>query len=345
MYRKCIDVVYARSEVPDVIVCLDGNFTQKRRRNGDRDYKDHPIHHPDTLFISEDSLHAMEAEVELKKNTSRRAQRTSQDPVEDEIEIGMQLPTSVLDSCGDSFIAADERREKASTRFFSDTGLMALLCRHDRPLFLANMTSAGEKQYYALALILELFKHLPPAVVIGLLYDIGCQLDRSCTKWDFLPEYRHRIVFALAVFHAYGHQWPCQLLYHPRKRVGFGLSDGEGCERFWSMLKKLIPGLRVSGVSPPSFISISRCVAKIHQYHQRLLVLDTQIEHNAVGAIKDLGNWIARRWTSCQQRHTEADLELQDCEVGEAVLRAEWQAQVAAQTRPLPSTSGTLFFP
>ena len=204
----------------------------------------------------------MEQEVEQKKtHTSHQRSRAPQNP-EDEIEAGMQLPTSVLDTCGESFIAADEKREKASTRFFSDTGLMALLCRHDRPLFLANMTSAGEKQYYALALLHELFQHLPPAVTVGLLYDIGCQLDRSCVKWDLLSAYRLRIMFALAVFHAYGHQWPCQLLYHPRKRVGFGLSDGEGCERFWSMLKKLIPGLRVSGVSPPSFISISRCVAK-----------------------------------------------------------------------------------
>jgi hypothetical protein len=30
--------------------------------------------------------------------------------------------------------------------------------------------------------------------------------------------------------------------------VGFGLSDGEGCERFWSAIKPLIPSLRVSGV-------------------------------------------------------------------------------------------------
>jgi hypothetical protein len=58
-----------------------------------------------------------------------------------------------------------------------------------------------------------------------------------------------RILFALAVFHAYGHQWPCQLVYHPRKCEGFGLSDGEGCELFWSAIKLLIPSMRVAGVS------------------------------------------------------------------------------------------------
>ncbi|EIW76988.1 hypothetical protein CONPUDRAFT_62378 [Coniophora puteana RWD-64-598 SS2] len=51
---------------------------------------------------------------------------------------------------------------------------MALLCRHDRVLWLVNMTSAGEKQHYAIALIIELFKNLPSDMVVGILYDIGC---------------------------------------------------------------------------------------------------------------------------------------------------------------------------
>jgi hypothetical protein len=85
-------------------------------------------------------------------------------------------------------------------------------------------------------------------MTVGLLYDIACQLHRSSLKWGFLDKELHRIIFAISVFHAFGHQWPCQIIYHPRKCVGFGLTDGEGCERFWSALKKLIPGLRVSGV-------------------------------------------------------------------------------------------------
>jgi len=64
----------------------------------------------------------------------------------------------------------------------------------------------------------------------------------------FLADYLHRIIFVISVFHAFGHQWPCQIFYHPRKCQGFGLTDGEGCERFWSAIRKLIPSLRVSGV-------------------------------------------------------------------------------------------------
>jgi len=45
-------------------------------------------------------------------------------------------------------------------------------------------------------------------------------------------------------------------VYHPRKRAGFGFTDGEGCERCWSALKKLVPILRVSGVRLGLSISV-----------------------------------------------------------------------------------------
>ncbi|KAF8833026.1 hypothetical protein BDN67DRAFT_992900 [Paxillus ammoniavirescens] len=146
----------------------------------------------------------------------------------------MRVPASVLDGCGESFVAADEKREKASTHFFADTGLMALLCQHDCVLWLVNMTSAGEKQHYALALIQQLTEHLPNDMRVGLLYDIGCPLEHSWRKFKFFENsILSRFHFAISVFHAYGHQWPCQVVYHPRKQQGFGLSDGEACERLW----------------------------------------------------------------------------------------------------------------
>lgn len=168
---------------------------------------------------------------------------------EDFVEPNMKIPSSALDACGESFIAADGDRVKASTRFFDDTGVMALLCRHDRVLFLANMSTAGEKQFYALALVDALLKNLPSTWKLGLLYDISCQLHRSLSKCDDKLQWLSRLEFAVSIFHAYGHQWSCQLWYHPRKSKVWGLSDGEGCERFWSELRKLIPGLRVTGVS------------------------------------------------------------------------------------------------
>ena len=202
----------------------------------------------------------------------------------------LRVPTSVLDECHESFAAADEKRQKASTQFFADTGLMALLCRHDRVLWLVNMTSAGEKQHYALALLCRLFENIPDTMKVGLLYDIACQLHRSCVKWDFLPQYRDRLIFAISIFHAYGHQWPCQIIYHPRKCVGFGLSDGEGCERFWSTIRKLIATLRVSGVRFYDVFQMVYCTHYVvHQFHQRLFVLDTQVKHLDNKSLESLG--------------------------------------------------------
>lgn len=188
-------------------------------------------------------------EIYVESRHTRRPAKPKAPNADDAMEPGMALPTSVLDECGNSFIAADEKREKASTQFFADTGIMSLLCRHDRCLFAVNMTHSGERQHYALTLIKMFFRHVPANVTLGLLYDIACQLKRSMINFGFLEEVFPRMIFAVSIFHAYGHQWPCQVKYHPRKCSGFGLSDGEGCERFWSALRKLIPSLRVSGVN------------------------------------------------------------------------------------------------
>ncbi|KAL1725183.1 hypothetical protein EV714DRAFT_221854 [Schizophyllum commune] len=112
------------------------------------------------------------------------------------------------------------------------------------------MTTPGEQQFYSVALMDALMAELPRDWVVGLLYDIACQIHLSAVKHGLFGAYLDRLLcFAVAVFHAFGHDWPCQLIYHPRKCVGFGLTDGEGCERFWYSISKLIPYLRVAGVS------------------------------------------------------------------------------------------------
>lgn len=232
----------------------------------------------------------MEGFVEARQpSKSQKVKEASRTPVKekfkavatgDEYEPNIRVPISVLDACKESFEAADSNRVKASTKIFSDTGLMSLICCHDRVLWLVNMTSAGEKQFYALCLLQKLFDHVPESMRIGCLYDINCQLHCSCEKFGFLEEYLDRLVFGISVFHAYGHQWPCQVIYHPRKCQGFGLTDGEGCERFWSSIKLLIPTLRVSG------------------YFNRIYTLDTQIKHSDKKSLLGLGKWLRAKWTA-----------------------------------------------
>ncbi|PPQ96562.1 hypothetical protein CVT26_006290 [Gymnopilus dilepis] len=301
-------------ELIDAIVCLDACFTQKRRKSQNNAWSA-PREHPETMFVAPEHVE------EMKKNVEEVRPSKHAKPAEDRMEPGMKVSSAILDECFDSFQAADSNRAKASTQFFADTGLMALLCRHDRVLWLVNMTSAGEKQYYALCLLEELFRHIPKSMRIGVLYDIGCQLHRSCVKHGFLEEVLDRIVFAISVFHAYGHQWPCQIIYHPRKCPGFGMSDGEGCERFWSSIKSLIPSLRVSG------------------YHTRIYMLDTKVKHLDRSSLPGMGRWLARKWKTTLERKAEAERTLETVyRVGitEENLREEWANQVKEQTKPLP---------
>ncbi|KAJ7684879.1 hypothetical protein DFH06DRAFT_968141 [Mycena polygramma] len=305
------------SEVADVVACLDACFTQKKKKSP----RDPPRFHPNTRFIAEDLAAQTEAYVDSVRKTGRKDKKRVHRVVEeqdDEYEHAkLPLPRSVLDGCEASFKAADEKREKASTEFFEDTALMALVCRHDRVLWVVNMHTAGEKQFNVLLLVETLFQHLPCNIRVGLLYDIACTLERSCWKWGFLSRYMDRIAFAVSVFHAFGHEWACQLLYHPRKRIGFGFSNGEGCERFWKSISHLIAHLRICG------------------YHNRLYTLDAQIEHAEESSLLRLGEWIRRRNAHSVQKRAEATEAFRACGHPKSLLREEWKKQVIAQTKPL----------
>ena len=58
-------------------------------------------------------------------------------------------------------------------------GVMGMVCRHGAPLFFTNITTPGERQHYAVALVEHLFKYLPPNTILTVLYDIGCSLDHA----------------------------------------------------------------------------------------------------------------------------------------------------------------------
>ncbi|KAG1740128.1 uncharacterized protein EDB91DRAFT_1248455 [Suillus paluster] len=134
---------YHRSDdhsIPDVIICIDACFTQKCSTNPRGADSINPPNPTPTFFLSNDDVKAMEDFVQSCRGERRQAQASRAEGDEDHYEEGMRVPVSVLNGCGESFVAADEKREKASTRFFTDTGLMALLCRHDHVLWLVNLT-------------------------------------------------------------------------------------------------------------------------------------------------------------------------------------------------------------
>ncbi|KAF9503184.1 hypothetical protein BS47DRAFT_1402659 [Hydnum rufescens UP504] len=248
------------SKLPEFFLCLDACFAIRRNK----DYDHHPgrkkqpgsqdpcIIPPGTHELPRSFLEAWKARVEAAcpvKSHNRHTTCVSKkgeyaahvaDTEDDHVELGLHVPNLYLDSCGESFVAADGGRVKTPGGHFLDTGVMAGVCCHDRVIVWGNMWTPGKQQFYALAIIDFVMAQLPVDWQVGILYDVGCQIHRSALKWNL---------------------WVCQLWYHPRKSDGWGLTDGEGCEHLWSDLQCLIPNLHVAG------------------FHHRLFLLDVQIEH------------------------------------------------------------------
>ncbi|KAG1846399.1 hypothetical protein DFJ58DRAFT_730530 [Suillus subalutaceus] len=126
------------------------------------------------------------------------------------------VPDEAIDQCETAYEAADGKKQKAAMDSFDDTGIMALICHHDIPLFFANIDSLGEQQKYSVALLEHLFGLIPPHATVVALYDVGCVLARSLGKYDILPNHIvSHLHFATTAMHAYGHEWACQLVYNP----------------------------------------------------------------------------------------------------------------------------------
>ncbi|KAF8586494.1 hypothetical protein K439DRAFT_1646179 [Ramaria rubella] len=273
---------------PDIRVCIDACFQLKCHSSP----TDPAYNHPSSYFIDPECptmkkvirpcqhspLRPLSggskktgSSARKRKHDSLSTNHMDQSVEEDGFDGDMPIPRSVLHECNESFIAADEALIKASMIFFDNTGVMALLCHHDCVLWVANMKSTGEKQFYAITLLLTLLQHLPTRTKVGTFYDIACKLHKSAIKWGFFGDTLKQMTFSVSVFHAYG----------------FGLSDGEGCECLWSMLKHLIPVLPVSGFR----------------------------------------GWLQRHRIATSTRCSKALQDLTACGVPEEVLRAEWEAQ------------------
>lgn len=82
---------------------------------------------------------------------------------------------------------------------------------------------------------------------------------------------QNRLLVGVSVFHAYAHNWLCQMRYNPRLIAGFGFSDGENSERFWS---KLSPLVRLNRTASSSL---------------RLLNINFLVEHINEEQLKGLG--------------------------------------------------------
>ncbi|KAK1228054.1 hypothetical protein PQX77_008917 [Marasmius sp. AFHP31] len=283
----------------DIHVALDGNFHHRHLKSGG----DGVPFHSSTRFLPREFVDSVGERV-----ASARARPPKQH--------ASPVPDDVVDSDRDAYKAARSESQKKSNEMFDENGVMALVCRHDIPIFLVSINTPGEQQKDAIALLTAFFTMIPKTATVAALYDIACVLDRSLHIYDLLDsEIVERLQLATAVMHAYGHQWVCQLHYNPRMRVGLGITDGEGTERLWSRLRKVI--------------GLQRRASRA----RRVWMLDRHCDAIALDLREGLGKWITRRLRkNVQKKEAEAVRTLRKVNTATDILRQYWSEQKAAQT-------------
>jgi hypothetical protein len=126
-------------------------------------------------------------------------------------------------------------------------------------------------------------------------------------------------------------------VYHPQKCIGLGHTDGEGCERVWAGLQKLIPGTRVSGVRLIDFLYNATLTDRdTAQHHQRLYAIDQQLGHMSEEGFKLSGLWWCRKKKRMMEKLAVARSDLQKCGLDAGILRAEWTQQVQDMGKKAP---------
>ncbi|KAH9810368.1 hypothetical protein DFH28DRAFT_903033 [Melampsora americana] len=135
---------------PDVIICMDGNF---QHRHNVLASKDNPTEdqYP-SIFASPSQI------AQHKCNT-----------------MTISSLMSPQDPCAQAHKTANDTRDSSTWDKCDDTGLFAAACRHDVTLALANIFQSGEN-------LLDKILDEIPGRRFGILYDIGCHLDKHIKR-------------------------------------------------------------------------------------------------------------------------------------------------------------------
>jgi len=161
---------------------MDGNFHHRHRRP----VGDCPPFYDPIYFLPKLQVDDVGQRINMARKQPAR-------------QCNMAVPDEAVDRCEDSYEAADGKKQKAAIDSFDDTGIMALICRHDIPLFFANIDTAGEQQKYSITLIEHLFSLIPLKCNVVVLYDIGCVLARSLMKVSMTQLYSAGLYSPLVV--------------------------------------------------------------------------------------------------------------------------------------------------
>ncbi|KAH9822518.1 hypothetical protein DFH28DRAFT_922812 [Melampsora americana] len=160
------------------IFCMDENFQQRHNTQSSKDVPTNDQY--PAIFVKPSEVNQNKSFMESTINMPIKA---GQNP------------------CLDSLKAANNLRNTSTWAHCDDTGLFAASCQHDVPLQLVNIYKTGEKLYYPVTLIKSIIKDFP-GKRFGVLYDIGCHLEKHLKSQNLLPKDRACLRFGTSVFHA-----------------------------------------------------------------------------------------------------------------------------------------------
>lgn len=217
----------------------------------------------------------------------------------------------------DSVIKAAHGASRSGRAGYAVNGIFAVLCRHGMVNKLADVV-AGETHSLALACVKKAVAQNVCLKPYNITYDIMCRIKNSVKR--LIPsEVAAQSQFALPVLHCYGHQMHCQMEYSPRYLPGFGLTDGEGIERFWSYLGE--------------FTKLTRGMTKSN----RKMTLLTASKHYGAEKMASVGEQLYDHYLKAMDVISKANEDLGDEDVDE--LMEVWSTVRASLTDGVSTVS------
>ncbi|KAI8136611.1 hypothetical protein BJV82DRAFT_675971 [Fennellomyces sp. T-0311] len=113
---------------------------------------------------------------------------------------------------------------------------------------------------------------------------------------------------AVGIFHITGHTPDCQVKYHPRLTIGYGLKDGEWLERLWSYFN--------------GFVSMTRYMTPLN----RRLTLTVALKTFSRQKVESIAHTLLRKYKRAPQVQSDADTALVGFNLEE--LAVEWEKYV-----------------
>ncbi|KAH6910895.1 hypothetical protein BKA70DRAFT_1459724 [Coprinopsis sp. MPI-PUGE-AT-0042] len=294
--------MYGRSveDGADIHVSIDGNFNHRHARAAG----DCPEFHQPRHIVLKEEVDQCGEWIEKARAAGKRKKTTSK----------ARVPDAAIDACEEAHEAGSGSKIKTNLDKFDDGGVMGMICRHDIPLFLANIDTPGEQQKFGVALIECLFQHIPRHATVIVAYDVGCVTDRSRQLYEiFTKGVSERLGFVTTAMHAYAHQWACQVVYAPRMRKGMGLTDGEGIERLWARIRRLIPITRNASA------------------RRRLWLLDRAMTAIGKDSMQGMAAALSRKLKNVKKRLDSVSKRSTKAKLTDDFVRDQWHHQQSAQ--------------